>query len=81
MFQETTPVALSNEASTMHFIYSGNSRPRQGCIYVDSHLNLRRNLGQLRIKRQIDSQLCESKINENMPSKRLIHKNFVERND
>ena len=40
--------------------------------------NVRINLGQLRIKRQIDSQLCESKINENMPSKKV---NFAERDD
>ena len=42
----------------------------QGCIYVDSHRNLRRNLGQLRIKSQIDLQPCESKINKNMLPKR-----------
>ena len=34
----------------------------QGCIYMDSHRNLRINLDHLRIKREIDSQRCESKI-------------------
>ena len=29
--------------------------------------NVRINLGQLRTKRKIDSQLCDSKINEDMP--------------
>ena len=53
----------------------------QGCIYVGSHRNLRRNLGQLRIKSQIDSQLCESKINKTCYQKRLFHMNFAERDD
>ena len=48
---------------------------------MDSHRNLRRNLGQLRIKSQIDSQLCESKINKTCYQKRLIHMNFVESDD
>ena len=49
---------------------------RQGCIYVDSHRNLRLNFSKLRIKRQIDSQLCESKINENMPPKKVNSHEF-----
>ena len=42
----------------------------QGCIYVDSHRNLRCNLGQLRIKSQIDSQLCESKKSKKVAIKK-----------
>ena len=40
----------------------------QGCIYVDSHRNLRINMGQLRIKRQIDSQRCDSSVADVMQS-------------
>ena len=54
----------------------------QGCIYVDSHRNLRRNLGQLRIKSQIDSQLWKIQNNQkHAAKKKLIHMNFAERDD
>jgi hypothetical protein len=46
---------------------------------VDSHRNLRINIGQLRIKRQIDSQRCDSSVADVMQSeinKQLKNKGF-----